>query len=141
VEAQARTDAEQIRAEARVRATDETNRQLGDLRSQVAAIAIAVSQRLIGESLDQGRQQALINDFFAKVPADARAMGGQQVEVVSAMPLTQEEQQRVQTETGAQSITYTVDPAILGGLIIRTQDRVVDGSVRSNLDQLSATLR
>ena len=141
VEAQARTDAEAIRAEARARATDERDRQLADLRTQVASIAIAVSQRLIGESLDEKRQQALINDFFAKVPADARSLSGQNIEVVSAMPLSDAEKQRIQQEVGASNVSYTVDPTILGGLILRSQERVVDGSVRSNLNELAGRLR
>ncbi len=140
IEAEARAEAERIRAEARAAATAERDRQLGELRSQVAAISIAVAQRLIGENLDQQRQQALINDFFAKVPADARALSGA-ITVISAMPLSEEEKARIQAETGASAITYTVDPSILGGLVIQAQDRVVDGSVRSNLNALAGRLR
>jgi F0F1-type ATP synthase delta subunit len=32
------------------------------------------------------------------------------------------------------------DPAILGGLVIRIGDRVIDGSVRTRLEQLQAAL-
>ncbi|MDZ4764170.1 MAG: F0F1 ATP synthase subunit B [Chloroflexota bacterium] len=140
VEAEARTEAEKIRADSRGAATVERDRQLGELRSQVAAIAIAAAQRLIGENLDQQRQQVLINDFFAKVPADARALSGS-VTVISAMPLSDEEKARVQAETGATDVNYTVDPAILGGLIIQAQDRVVDGSIRNNLNAMAGRLR
>ncbi|MEM6529734.1 MAG: F0F1 ATP synthase subunit delta [Chloroflexota bacterium] len=38
-------------------------------------------------------------------------------------------------------MSYQVDPNILGGLVIRSEDRVVDGSVRSGLNDLSARLR
>ena len=107
------------------------------MRGQVSAIAIAVAQRLIRESLDEQRQHALIEDFFSKVPADARAMTGGEIDVISAMPLTDREQERVQQETGAEAIEFKVDPSILGGLIIRSQDRVVDGSIRNNLEDLS----
>lgn len=141
IETTARTEADAIRTEARARATEERDRQLADVRSQVAAISVALAQRLIGDSLDQQRQQVLINDFFAKVPADARSLSGQQVEVVSALPLTPAEQQRIQTETGATNVSFSVDPGILGGLVLRTQQRVVDGSVRSNLDNLASRLR
>lgn len=140
IEAEARIEAEKIRTEARAAATAERDRQLGELRSQVAAISIAAAQRLIGENLDQQRQQALINDFFAKVPAEARALSGA-LTVISAMPLSDEEKARIQAETGANEITYTVDPGILGGLVIQAQDRVVDGSVRSNLNALAGRLR
>jgi F-type H+-transporting ATPase subunit b len=140
VEAEARQEAESIRAEARSRAGEERDRQLADLRGQVAAISIAVAQRLLGEALDEKRQQTLINDFFSKVPADAKSLHGQ-VEVISAMPLDGDEQKRVKKEIGAKEVTFTVDPGILGGLVIRTEDRVVDGSVRSGLNELASRLR
>ncbi len=140
VEAEARTSAEAIRAEARARAEDERNRQLADLRGQVVSIATAMSQRIIGETLDAQRQQALISDFFAKVPEAARSLGSS-VEVISAMPLSAEEQNSVRGQVGAENITFTVDPSILGGLVIRSADRVVDGSVRSNLSELAGRLR
>jgi F-type H+-transporting ATPase subunit b len=140
VEAEARTSAEAIRAEARARAEDERNRQLADLRGQVVSIATAMSQRIIGETLDAQRQQALISDFFAKVPEAARSLGSS-VEVISAMPLSADEQNSVRGQVGAENITFTVDPSILGGLVIRSADRVVDGSVRSNLSELAGRLR
>jgi F-type H+-transporting ATPase subunit b len=138
VEAEARTEADRIRSEARAAASSERDQQLSALRGQVAAISIAAAQRLIGANLDEKRQQALLNDFFAKVPADAKGLSGQ-VEVVSAMPLSADEQAKVKKEIGADA-TFSVDPGILGGLIVRSGDRVVDGSVRSNLDELAARM-
>ena len=140
VEADARTEAESIRNEGRARANEERDRQLADLRSQVVAIATAMSQRLIGASLDEQRQQALVSDFFAKVPAEARTLSGH-VEVVSAMPLSDEEQTSVRSQVGSQDVTFTVDPNILGGLVLRSEGQVVDGSVRSNLSELAGRLR
>lgn len=140
VEAEARNEAESIRAEARSRAEDERNRQLADLRGQVVAIATAMSQRIIGETLDEKRQSALVSNFFAQVPAEAKALGGN-VEVISAMPLSDAEQNSVKGQISADNVTFSVDPSILGGLILRTESRVVDGSVRSNLSELAGTLR
>jgi F-type H+-transporting ATPase subunit b len=139
IEAEARAEAERIRAEARTAAAAERDSQLASLRGQVASIAIAATQRLIGESLDNKRQQALVNDFFSKVPAGARSFSGH-VEVVSAMPLSADEQARVRREIGTDDVAFTVDPSILGGLIIRAGDRVVDGSIRSGLNELSGRL-
>lgn len=139
LEAEARTEAERIRTEARTAAAAERDQQLAGLRGQVAAISMAAAQRLIGESLDEKRQSALVNDFFSKVPAGAAKLGGN-VEVVSAMPLSADEQAKVKSEVGADNVTFTVDPNILGGLIIRSGDRVVDGSVRSGLSGLSGRL-
>ncbi|MCI5944330.1 MAG: F0F1 ATP synthase subunit delta [Eubacterium sp.] len=37
-------------------------------------------------------------------------------------------------------IDYRVDPAILGGLVIRIEDRVVDSSLKTQIDKLKAQL-
>ena len=140
IEVQAREDADKIREDARRDAEAERDAQLAGLRGQVASISIAVAQRLLGENLDQKKQQALINDFFSKVPDSAKSLGGD-VEVVSAMPLEKTEQDNVKKQIGAENVTFSVDPAILGGLIIRAGDRVVDGSVRRDLNELSTRLK
>lgn len=140
IEAEARAEAEKIRTDARQSLEGERNAQLAGLRGQVAAISVAVAQRLIGETLDEKRQQALINDFFAKVPAEAKNMTGA-VEVISAMPLNDDEQKRVRKEIGAGDVSFVVNPDILGGLIVRSADRVIDGSVRSGLGDLAERMR
>mgnify|MGYP002623130433 CR=1 FL=1 len=50
------------------------------------------------------------------------------------------EQARVKKEIGADDAEFVVDPAILGGLVLRAGDRVIDGSVRSGLTELSSRL-
>ncbi len=139
IESAARTESDKIREDGRTSAETERNAQLADMRGQVMAIAVAVSQRLIGESLDEKRQQALIADFFTRVPDEARSLSGS-VEVVSAMPLDEGERAKVKKETGADDVNFVVDPTILGGLVIRVGDRVVDGSVRSGLTDLAGRL-
>jgi F-type H+-transporting ATPase subunit b len=139
VEAEARAEAEKIRADARSAAASERDQQLAGLRGQVAAISIAAAQKLIGEALDGKKQQALIDDFFSKIPDAAKKLGGH-VEVVSAMPLSDSEQSKAKKEIGADDVTFSVDPSILGGLIVRAGDRVVDGSVRSGLNDLAGRL-
>ncbi len=139
IETEARGEAESIRAQARQAAVDERNQQLAGLRSQVAQISVAVAERLIGQNLDQQRQQALVSDFFTNVPDSAKGLSGN-VEVVSAMPLDEAEQNRVRQQVGGDSVTFTVDPSILGGLIIRSGDRVVDGSIRRGLGEVGERL-
>lgn len=140
VEADARAEADRIRAEARERANEERDRQLADLRGQVAAIGVAVAERLIGESIDANRQQAIISDFFTKLPAGARDLTGD-VEVVSAMPLTDDEKAKVASELSKANLSYAVNPDLLGGLVVRSQDRVIDGSVRSGLTEVAGRMR
>ncbi|GAB4569323.1 MAG: hypothetical protein Kow0077_01660 [Anaerolineae bacterium] len=136
---EARAEAEKILKDAREKAEAERNRQLADLRDQVASLAIAATHKLVGEALDEQRQRALVKQFFTAVPETARNLGGA-VEVVSALPLTDAEQAEVKKLTGASEITFVVDPDIMGGLIIRAGSKVVDGSVRAELREIAAQL-
>ncbi len=137
--AEARAEAERILAEAREKAEGERNRQLADLRDQVIGLAIAATHKLIGEALDEKRQRELVNQFFSTAPEAARGLGGR-VEVVSALPLTEAEQAAIKQQTAAREIIFRVDPSIMGGLVIRAGDRVVDGSVRASLRDIAAHL-
>ena len=139
IQDEARGAAEKIRQDAQAEAAVARNAELAGLRDQVLNISVAVASRVVGETLDAKKQKALVDDFFSKVPADAKKLGGK-VEVVSAMPLTDDEQKKAQKELGAEAVEFSVDPAILGGLIVRSADKVIDGSVRSNLSNLSSRL-
>lgn len=136
----AEKEAEDRRAQVRAQAEEERNRVLADTREQIVALAMAAAERLIGDSLDEKRQRAVIQSFFSDVPAEAKGIG-KQISVISALPLTADEQAQVKKITGADAIDYRVDPGILGGLVIRSGDKVVDGSVRGDLASLSAQLR
>jgi len=138
--AQAQTEAEEIRTRARQEAEEERNTALGEVRSQVAQIAIAAAERVIGQSLDVQKAQNAIADFFSKLPADVQNLG-QEVEVVTALPLNDSEKKKIQQQTGAQNVNFRVDPAILGGVILRAGDRVIDGSARSGLNGLAQQMR
>ncbi len=137
--AKANTDAEAIRAEARVKAEEERSQLLSDMRGQVISLAIAAANRLIGESMDEKKQHQIVTDFFSKTPENVKGLGVN-IEVVSALPLNDNEKKDILSKTGASNADFKVDPAILGGLIIRAGDKVVDGSVRSNLSALSSRL-
>lgn len=139
IQTEARSRAEEIAAQARVDAEAARNAELAGLRDQVVNISVAMAQRIIGETLDAKKQSSLVSDFFSKIPADAKSLSGK-LEVVSAMPLNDAEQSKVKSELGASDVAFVVDPAILGGLIIRSQEKVVDGSVRSSLSSLAGRL-
>jgi F-type H+-transporting ATPase subunit b len=136
------------REEALQDAEQERERILGDMRDQVAALAIAAAHKLIGESLDQKHQHAIINEFFSGIKdgkislLEGKTMnGGVSAEVTSAVPLTPEEKEIVKqdilSKSGAEvKVTFRVDPAILGGLIVRVEDKVLDGSVVGQLESL-----
>ena len=139
VQAEAAADADQLRADARAAGEDERNQLLSDMRSQVVSLAIAAANRLIGESMDEKKQTQIVNDFFAKAPANVKNLG-KDLEVVSALPLSDKEKTNIKKETGADNIDYKVDPSLLGGLVIRSGDQVVDGSVRSSLTALQSRM-
>ena len=131
---------------------EERNRMLGDLRGQVAALAIAAAQKLIGEALDEKRQHALLSEFFSGVKSgkavvlDGAGITGESAEVTSALPLTEEEQISVKKDVlvkmGEQGkVEFKVDPSILGGLIVKVGDKVLDGSVAGQLEDLRQSLR
>ena len=109
---EAQADAEKTRADAQVAAEQAREAELADLRSQVGNISVALANRLIGESLDEKRQKALISDFFSRVPEGALNLSGD-VTVVSAMPLEDAEKSRIEGELKASSVSYSVDPDIL----------------------------
>ncbi len=141
VEHKAREDARAIMANAQTEATEERNRILSDLRGQVAAISIAAANRLIGESLDEKRQHQLINDFFSRVPAGVSDLTGETAEITSALPLTDAEKQSATKLLGVKDVNFKVDPSILGGLVVRVGDRVVDDSVSNRMTALQESLR
>ena len=135
----AEQDASQIRAEARTAADAERNAALSGVRGQVASLAIAAAHKLIGESVDKKKQQELVDNFFTTAAGDVSGLGDDLV-VTSALPLTDAEKSKVEKSLGGSVSAWEVNPEILGGLVVRSGDKVVDGSVRSRLTGLSASL-
>ncbi|MGA2504730.1 MAG: F0F1 ATP synthase subunit B [Anaerolineales bacterium] len=152
VKAEAEKGIEKEREAVMAEVEQERNRILADLRGQVAALSIAAAQRLIGEAMDDKRQHALLDEFFSGVKAgklvvlEGAELTGDLAEVTSALPLSKEEQEAVKTnildKMGAKTnVEFHVDPQILGGLVIRVGDKVLDGSVSGQLEGLRKTLK
>jgi F-type H+-transporting ATPase subunit b len=151
VKAAAEAEAAKARDAALTDAEVQRNRILGDLRGQVAALAIAAANKLVGEALDEKKQHALIDDFFSGVKSgkvvvlDNADFKGDSAEVTSALPLNDKEQETVKKsvldKVGAAAVAFRVDPSILGGLVIKVGDKVLDGSVAGKLEGLRQTLK
>lgn len=149
--AQAEADAAKAREAAVAEAAQERERILADLRGQVAALAVAAAQKLVGEALDERRQHALIQEFFSGIQSgkvmvlEDIPMNGASAEVTSALPLSSDEKEIVKQDVLARlgnqaTVTFRVDPSILGGLIVRVGDKVLDGSVAGRLESLRQSL-
>lgn len=73
------------------------------------------------------------------------AGGPQRALITSAIPLSDDEQERLRTRliqrfgSNLQFI-FQVDPEILGGLVVQVGDKLIDDSVRSRLGALSQSL-
>jgi F-type H+-transporting ATPase subunit b len=146
VKAAAEADAAKARDAALAEAELERNRILGDLRGQVASLAIAAANKLVGEALDEKKQRALLDEFFSgvksgKVVVVEGEFKGDSAEVISALPLTSDEQEAVKKNFSAKEVNFKVDPAILGGLVVKIGDKVLDGSVAGKLEGLRQTLK
>ncbi|HSM71782.1 MAG TPA: F0F1 ATP synthase subunit B [Anaerolineales bacterium] len=146
VKAAAEAEAAEAREAALAETELERNRILGDLRGQVASLAIAAANKLVDEALDEKKQRALLDEFFSgvksgKVVVVEDDFKGDTAEVTSALPLTDDEQETVKKNFDVKDVTFTVDPSILGGLVVKIGDKVLDGSVAGKLEGLRKTLK
>lgn len=96
--------------------------------------------------VEKGRNEQLepiLNDFLERV-REYRNIGV--ASVTSAVSLSEEQKKAVEkrlletTKYVAFEMHYTVDEALIGGLVIRIGDRVVDSSIRTRLDHMAKTL-
>lgn len=149
--AKAQEEAQRLIEQAREEAELERNRILAELRTQVASLAIAAANKVISESLDEQRQRRLIQEFFSGVRAgriqlaeDSDLPQGSTAVVTSALPLTDEEQMQIRADlaqrAGATQVQFRVDPSILGGLVIRIGDKIVDSSVAGRMEAMRQSI-
>jgi len=65
----ARTEAERVTARAREEIVAEKDRAMGELRAQVAELALAAAAKLVRSEMDAATQRRLVEEFLAEVPA------------------------------------------------------------------------
>ncbi len=152
IQAKAEADVVKAREDALADVAEERDLILADMRGQIAALAMAAANKLIGESLDEKRQRVLIDEFFSGVKAgkvvvleESGMVSGAAAQITSALPLTPAEQDEIKHNMAAKigqdtPVSFKVNPSILGGLIIRVGDKVMDGSVAGQLEGLRKSL-
>jgi F-type H+-transporting ATPase subunit delta len=100
---------------------------------------------LIGLMLRRGRIQELPRLAAEFRRLDDERKGITHATATSASQLTKDEvaalSRRLEDYTGGRvELDVQVDPSLLGGLIVRVGDRLIDGSVRSRLERLRSRL-
>jgi len=121
-----------------------------DTKRRVVAQLMRDAQRLaagvVGVMLDKGRLALIgeVADQYERFVAAASNVV--EIEVTTAVPVGAEVEDlivdRVRRSTGGEPrLTKRVDPEILGGLVLRVDDLLVDGSLRARLQQLDSRLR
>jgi len=132
----------------RTKLSDETipvDRRLAVIAELLGAQATTTTVQLISMVVGAGRAKDLpkIADRLVH-----RASASKQLEVAevrTAWPMRDTEKERVSaalaSATGKQlNIKFVVDPSVLGGVVATIGDDVIDGSIRTRLDQLKSRL-
>jgi len=116
---------------------DAANRVLAGLGQPVRNIVFLLIRRRRIEQLPR-----VVAEF---IRLDERRQGITHATATSAAPLTDLEVKaltaRLEQMTGATvALTTDIDPSLLGGLVVRVGDRLIDGSVRGRLERLRQQL-
>jgi F-type H+-transporting ATPase subunit delta len=127
--------------------TDETipaGRRQAVVEALVGSASNTTAQ-LIGLVVGAGRGRDLPAIIDKIVKRASNAQNKEVAEVRSAVALTADQQSRLaaalERATGkAVNLKVVVDPSVLGGLIATVGDEVIDGSVRTRLDQVKSRL-
>lgn len=94
---------------------------------------------------DHSRQLIDTLKAFIKMVKDYKNIG--EATVTSAIELSEDKKKAIlsklieTTKYSSLEISYFVDKSIMGGLIIRIEDRVVDSSIKTKLNMLSKSLK
>ena len=107
--------------------------------------ATATTTQLISMVIGSGRGRDLPKIIDVLVDRASSAKNLQVANVRVAVPLSADQEQRlaaaIANATGKQvNLKVTVDPDVLGGVVATIGDTVIDGTVRTRIDQLKSRL-
>ena len=103
----------------------------------------AVNLALLLVSKDALRLVGDIQEHFQGLLAAHQ--GIERAQVTTAVPLTDKDKEVISRRLGERVgrkvlLDTRVDPAVIGGLVVKIGDTLIDGSIRQNLDTLQKTL-
>jgi F-type H+-transporting ATPase subunit delta len=107
--------------------------------------ATSTTTQLVSMVVGSGRGRDLPAIVDKLVARASSAKNLEVAEVRTAIPLTSDQETRLAAAlanaTGKQvNLKVVVDPSVLGGLVATVGDTVIDGSVRTRIDQLKSRL-
>jgi len=120
-------------------------RRLAVVEELLAGKALPVTVAMVSMivAVGRGNELAEIVDRYVELSTEQRSH--EVAEVRSAVPLSDQQVQQLAAAlsraTGKQvEVKTVVDPSVLGGVVARIGDTVIDGSVRRRLNQLEETI-
>lgn len=107
--------------------------------------ATSTTTQLVSMVVGSGRGRDLPAIIDKLVARASSAKNLEVAEVRTAVPLTSDQQDRlaaaIVNATGKQvNLKVVVDPSVIGGVVATVGDTVIDGSVRTRIDQLKSRL-
>ncbi|MBL6629092.1 MAG: ATP synthase F1 subunit delta [Actinomycetota bacterium] len=128
--------------------TDETvpaDRRQGIVESLLGDRATATTKQLVSMVIGSGRGRDLPEIIDSLVARASRSKDLEVAEVRCAVALSDDQKTRLAAAlanaTGQQvNLKVVVDPSVIGGVVATVGDTVIDGTVRTRLDQLKSRL-
>jgi len=120
--------------------------QKGELMLKVLSDKLNQQQQnLVRLMAENGRLRALPEVAHQFEIYRAEAEGKVEAEVISAFALTSEQERAItemlKSKLGRDvSITTSTDESLIGGVVIKAGDTIIDGSMKSQLESLAITL-
>jgi F-type H+-transporting ATPase subunit delta len=121
--------------------SDKKNAIFGTLFTSFQKISLAFIELIT----KKGREALLVDiaDAFEKQVYEYK--GITQMTIISAVPLSEDVKAKILAKTkslatGSVEVSEKVDPSIIGGFIVRTDDKQIDASVANQLNNLKQRL-
>lgn len=116
------------------------------LQALIGASLGPLARRFVDVMVDHGRESALPETAaaYARLVDESRNIVA--ASVISAAELDASQQERLKTKldslTGKDTrLEVSTDPSLVGGMVVRIGDTILDGSVRGYLEQFAQRLR